>query len=587
MIRGAVQDHQVALAYIAGPSWSGYVISTVWPRGEDAIRLTYSPLSRLMTTFFAMDDVAFPPPQPGARRVAEVLLIVLVFFTVAGDPPPHVNEAHYLTRLKQYWNPEWCAGDLFLESADTQLLLIWLFGWVTKWLSLPATAWVGRVLTWTLLAWAWQRLSWRLVPVPLVAMLSAALFVTLNAVGHLAGEWIVGGVEAKCFAYVFVLLALRELADGRWNRLWLLLGAAAAFHPLVGGWSVVVCAAIWLVDARRHVNLFSMGPGLAGGLLLGLVGVLPALSLTWNESDAVVAEANRIYVFDRLPHHLALLSLPSDEVVRRFARHALLLVVLAALGYWLRRLAEPVAPLRRVILFAWGAVLLAVGGVAIELVLSHDRLVASGLLRYYWYRLTDFAAPMAVSLTATALLATGMTQQKKWATWALLGALVLAGWHITSVARSRWANPVPPADEKMDDFTMWVKACDWAAENTPPKAVFLTPRLNHSFKWRTGRAEVVTRKDIPQDVRSIVEWHRRLKDVFYYEDSEDLANPVGSLSHLGTERVRELAIKYGANYVLTERDQLLSLPRVYPTREHPNDEYVIYRIDEHERADGE
>ena len=42
-----------------------------------------------------------------------------------------------------------------------------------------APAWVGR-FAWTLLAWAWQRLSWRLVPVPLVAVLSAALCVTLT-----------------------------------------------------------------------------------------------------------------------------------------------------------------------------------------------------------------------------------------------------------------------------------------------------------------------------------------------------------------------------------------------------------------------
>src|SRR5688500_8329268 len=144
-----------------------------------------------MTTSATINDEASPlPHQPWPHRVVEIVLIVLVFFTVAGDPPPHVNETHYLCRLKHYWNPAWCAGDLFLESADTQLLLIWLFGWVTKWLSLPATAWVGRVLAWTMLAWSWQRLSWRLVPQPFAAVLSAALFVALNLTMHLAGEWV-------------------------------------------------------------------------------------------------------------------------------------------------------------------------------------------------------------------------------------------------------------------------------------------------------------------------------------------------------------------------------------------------------------
>jgi hypothetical protein len=393
---------------------------------------------------------------------------------------------------------------------------------------------------------------------------------------HLAGEWVVGGVEAKCFAYGFVLLALRELVDRRWNWVWLLLGAATAFHPLVGGWSVVVCSGIWLLEDRREMGVLTMLPGLVGGLLLGLIGVLPALALTWNESAGVVAEANRIYVFDRLPHHLALLSLPRNEVMIRLARHGVLLVALAVFGRAVRH-----TPVRRAVQFAWGAAALALVGLVIELALSHDPALAARLLRYYWYRLTDFAAAMAVALAATSLIAAGMGQQKKWATWGLLAAVLLAGAFITNVVRHRLINPVPPADAKMDDFNLWVDVCQWVAENTPPDALFLTPRLNHSFKWRTGRPEVVIRKDIPQDAAAIVEWHRRMRDIFYDEDAEDFANPIGSLSDLGTQSVADLARKYGAHYVLTERDQLLSLPVAYW-----NDEYVVYRIEPPVAANG-
>ena len=82
-----------------------------------------------MTTAAATAD-ATPPVswQPLAGRLAEVFLILLVFFVAVGDPPPHVNEAHYVGRLKHFWNPSWCAGDLFLESTDTQLVVIWRSG---------------------------------------------------------------------------------------------------------------------------------------------------------------------------------------------------------------------------------------------------------------------------------------------------------------------------------------------------------------------------------------------------------------------------------------------------------------------------
>ena len=57
--------------------------------------------------------------QTPLRQLAEVLLIVLIFFIATGDPVPSVNETHYIARLKHFWNPAWCSGDLFLESTDT------------------------------------------------------------------------------------------------------------------------------------------------------------------------------------------------------------------------------------------------------------------------------------------------------------------------------------------------------------------------------------------------------------------------------------------------------------------------------------
>jgi hypothetical protein len=518
-----------------------------------------------------------PPRQPFFQRLVEIALIVLVFFIVGGDPPPGINESHYLCRLKQFWNPYFCRGDLFLESADTQIVLIWSFGWVTRWLSLAATAWVGRVVAWALLAWAWQRLSWRLVPRRMAAVLSAALFVTLNGVAHLAGEWVVGGVEAKCFAYVFVLLALRALIDRRWNGLWVHIGAAAAFHPLVGGWSGLVCGGIWLWDDRRQVGLTTMLPGLVAGGLLAMVGVVPALLLTANVSPDVVAEAARIYVFERLPHHLALLKLPQAEITVRLLRHAGLIVALFGLMRTAKALAEPVAhspaPIARIGQFAMGAVLLAVVGFGIEIVLWNEPLTAAKLLRYYWFRLTDFAVPMAVAMYAVAVIAGAIELRRKWAVWALVAALMLVGWQMSTVVRGRMLNRVPPADLKMRDYAAWVEACEWIAANTPADALFLTPRSSQSFKWRTGRAEVATRKDIPQDAASMVEWFGRVKNIFSH-DVYGIRKWVESPSELGDERVKELAKEYGFNYVLADRSQLLRLPVAYM-----NEEYVVYRIE--------
>jgi hypothetical protein len=515
-----------------------------------------------------------------------VLLIVLVFFAIAGDPAPRVNEAHYLARLKHFWDPSWCAGDLFLESPDAHGLFVWAFGWVTRWLSLTATAWVGCVLAWTLLAWAWQRLSWRVLPVPLASVLGAELWVTLMTVAHLAGEWVVGGVEAKCFAYVFVLVALCEMIDRHWNRVWIALGLASAFHVLVGGWSFVVCGGIWAVDQFQSVDgkplfraLVSMLPGLATGGAVALLGLVPALALNWHESPEIVAEANRIYVFERLPHHLAPLTLPPEDVATRILRHGVLIIGLWALARANRSGADGTGDtLRLITWYAWGSVALAAIGFAIEVGFWSQPQIAAELLRYYWFRLTDMAVPLAVALQAVTLIATGFSERKPWAVWLLAGAIGCAGLHVGLATAVRFIDPVPPADAAMQDPAAWADVCQWIAENTPPDALFLTPRLSASFKWRTGRADVATRKDVPQDARHMVEWFQRLNDIYYYKIGAG-AEPFNSVGELGTERAIEMARRYGAKYIVSDQDHPLALTPLYPNREHPNDTYVVYAVD--------
>ncbi|MDP6717644.1 MAG: hypothetical protein QGF59_03275, partial [Pirellulaceae bacterium] len=140
------------------------------------------------------------PSLPGHRQAAiEVFLLVGLMFLIAGGIPPGVNEAHYLAKAKHYWLPSWCPSDLFLQSVDAHLIFYWTIGWLTLFLPLWAVAWIGRFVTWFLLAWSWRRLSERIVPGNWWALLTLGLYACFLSCGHLAGEWVFGGVEAKGF----------------------------------------------------------------------------------------------------------------------------------------------------------------------------------------------------------------------------------------------------------------------------------------------------------------------------------------------------------------------------------------------------
>jgi hypothetical protein len=480
----------------------------------------------------------------------DAALVFLVFFVAGGDPSPGVNEPHYLCRLRHFWDPSYCPGDLFLDSPDAHFTVVWLFGWVTQLLSLEATAWLGRVLSWALIAAGWTRLVQRVTPTLFLAPLGAALVVVGTQQLHFAGEWLIGGFEAKTLAYGFVFFALADAIDGRWNRAWLLLGIASAFHALVGGWSVVALGAAGLVS-RQLPPLRSMLPSLIAGGVIALAGVAPALLLNVGTPPEVVSEANETYVFVRLSHHLAPLTKDWDWLANRGGRHLVMIAILAALHALRVRRDRPA--LRLVTYFAWAAEAISLAGLLIELSMWNHLAWAASLLKYYWFRLADIAAPVAVSLIAVQWIGEAFAERRRSVALAAVALVALCGWHIGGIVLERSRYPVPASDAAMTDPAAWIEMCDWVRENTPADAVFLVPQRSQSFKWRAERGEVVTYKDVPQDARSMVEWRRRYFDVFQTGTApEGYTAWTPSLAALGAERLRELGEKYGASYALNE-----------------------------------
>jgi hypothetical protein len=521
------------------------------------------------------------------RAILETLLIFGVFSLHGAWPVPDVNEAHYLSKAKHYWNPEWCRSDFFVNTADAHQVFYWTFGWLTKLLPLAAVAWVGRLLTWVLLAFAWRRLSWAVLPRNWLAVLGAALFVSLNENAHMAGEWVVGGVEAKGFAYVFVLLGIEAVARARWNRAWLLLGAATGMHAVVGGWSLVAAGVAWLADRRDRPSVKSMLPGLFCGCLLALPGVWFALALTRGADPQTIVEANSIYVWQRLPHHLAAdrfqTGLPSRHMLL-WALWCLLLTVSPA-DACQRRLRWMVSAAMLLVLIGYGLVLIG----------YRNPDFAASLLRFYWFRMSDVFVPLGVTLVGLDWLLRIITVNTRVDRsgigglpigHARAGHLWLAGLILIAVGDSAvqlehlppelaccgLPSAIPRADKGVV-FDDWRDVCRWAAENTDPQARFLTPRMASTFRWYGNRGEVVSWKDVPQDAGGIVEWWRRLGDIWGVGTA---AGPIESLSLVSPQRLAELAAKYRAEYAIVQLLPNIARLPLKPTFE--NNSYAVYRF---------
>jgi len=319
-----------------------------------------------------------------------------------------------------------------------------------------------------------------------------------------------------------------------------------------------------------------MWPGLVGGLALSLPALVPSLLLDWGADAQTLRQAHEIYVYKRLAHHLVFPHFP-PEFIGRFLALVVGFVLLArAVAREGDATSGAVVPSGVLTLraFVVGSLAIALIGVVLGLIGDFDPAAMAGLLRYYWFRLADAAVPLGVALLAALWISRLRDARSPQARWIAATLLVICGIHLGAYCFERPPGTMPRGDKRVQ-HPEWRLACEWIAQSPiiPPHATFLTPVESQTFKWRTRRAEVVTRKDIPQDARTIVAWWRRLEDIHGTKTGDPEHEWYASLTELGAERIEQLGAKYDARYLLTEAEPRLPLELLYANRV-----YAVYRL---------
>jgi hypothetical protein len=545
----------------------------------------------------------------------DVLVTMAIMSIYGGSVCPDVNESHYMTKAKNFWDPSFCPNDLFLNSADAHWFFFVTFGLATKFTSLPIATWIGRLVCWFALSYGWCRFATLLAPIRLVGCSSVLLLLASIHWGQLAGEWVVGGCEAKCMAYAFSFLGLTAAARRDWPWTLVHFGIACAFHILTGGWIALalVLAVITRAIAKRFFPKWfgsdsndtfvkrSQGYKLACvlvGAMFFAVGLVPALALNFGVDTATTEMGAMIYVFARLPHHLRVYGFSNE----RWESHALLIFITMATAWiaWfilrygkeIRTSEQPdsLAPDYQLILMTCGVgVVFALIGTVIDVSLSSWAVNwSANWLRYYWFRWNDVAWPVALCtlVLASTYRLSRMSYQQSWRLaaqlfcWTIL--LVPGGMLCTQ----RWyefqsRDNIPPADDRSLIFANttqavrqrtyddWRNACQWIRTETPADSLWLTPRNQQTFKWNAQRAEVVCWKDSPQNATDLVEWNRRVDAVF---PRNELGGPVP----LNQTRAIDLYRQFNFDYILMDLrvdPQPLTLPIVFR-----NDTFAVFQM---------
>ena len=531
--------------------------------------------------------------SPRLKTTLEIAAVFAVFLIFGAWKTPDINETHYIGKAINYWNPDWIPNDPFLASRDAHWSFYFVFGWLSFFCSPTAMAWIGRIVAWGLLAWSWQRLSFALIPTRWAAIPTALALAYYIESFHMAGEWLIGGIEGKSLAYPFVFFALADILRNQWNRAGIFLGIACALHILVGGWATLIAGILFIAEktkSRRRNNaqfpnkcLNFPWLGFIGGGITALCGLIPGMTLDAGTADEVVRQAQKIYVFERLPHHLVPYEIRESFLLRFALLTIIWITICRQFGGRRYRLFNG---------FIWGTLALSAVGIILAYSLRSNPELSASLLRFYWFRLADVAVPMGIAIgamrlclfhikrlqsisfptlavvlcilavkTVTYFTVNGLcfaylklSPPDSTVPWAItllvffgtlywlqkltpfsIPPLALVLFYITIVfytpltampkyadlrTHAAYCRSEPVGPHGRRAAAEWIDMCLWIKEHTPKNAQFWIPRDGQTFKWHARRADIGVWKNIPQDAASIVQWRKAMDDLYKFK-SED------------------------------------------------------------------
>ncbi|MBD2358642.1 hypothetical protein H6G41_29225 [Tolypothrix sp. FACHB-123] len=396
--------------------------------------------------------------------------------------------------------------------------------------------------------------------------------------GSIAGEWLVGGLEAKAVAYGLILLAIALMLRKRYRAMALILGIATSFHILVGVYAFLTFLG-WLIlkPLTRLPNKQEFGLI----ILLYLVGSSFAFKsivehfLTVNYVGSL--QPSYIYVFVRLSHHLNPLSWTLWKWINLIT-HLVILAISVSIIWFKQpteRLSQQHIAQMELCEFTLISLIPFLLGIAIAPFDTQGR-----FLQYYPFRFGDIVLPLNTCL----LFACATQQTLNHTRWHSRLLLLISCFLLTYITVNQMPifrhqfqslSQFPSQEQGVDQ--QWKDLCNWVRNNTPKNANLVSSPVEFdNITWITERPIIAKWKLMAQNKAGILEWYNRIREL----GGDSLINKLKvsreqltkGYNRLTTAQAKAIMLKYQADYLVTRIQHQLDIPVAYR-----NQSYVLYR----------
>ena len=455
-------------------------------------------------------------------------LIVLAL----GHPVPYNNEHLYLIGAYRLFHSNFAVADPGLgDPLYGHLLFQLIAGTLTTALSLEVVGWLLRFVSWTATVTGVVLTAARIGVPPW--MTAGAIVVWLsNGQSILAQEWVMGGAEAKAFAYPLLFFAMDALLVGRAYRAAILIGLGVSFHPLVG---VQLGGALCLGALFLRRDDWRLLPFAGLVVLFSLPGVVAVLYGARGGQALTVADWEFLARF-AFPFHVD----PTSFARRHYLTLGILLSFNLVVCWRLRN--------------EGSYRLFGVAQVALAL-LFMGGLAAWWLEAYSAMQLMPFRVlPVLVMLLFLLFLA-DLARRR----WSAPTVWVMGAWGLLALSEPV-AGIVDQRVHRAEVNRYPTEVFDWIARETSNDALVLSPPSATNSISRSRRGQVAYYRWVR--MRDLDDWRNRLVAVL--GPPEATSGPGEWLSQydaLTPERVREVQERYGATHWVTRG--AFDLPLLY------------------------
>ena len=470
-----------------------------------------------------------------------ILIVIFSFYYLGYVPNP--NEENYLLFAKEFMDPDWIKNSFFLKkSAGTRVLSEYIVGFFLKYFSFEAVVLIFRGFFIIAYSFILDRI-YKSLKINNIMIVAHLVLIYLHQQSYFGGSWIFIRVEAKAFAYMFILLALYNIIQKKYNLTVLFLIIATYFHILVGGYGFIYFGLSILILEKFN---FQTNYKLVLKLFIYVLAVSPfiffLLKNTHSPTD-LKPDADWIYAYFRNPQHTTL----TDSTWAHLIGIIQSFIALLTLLYFRKK--DNIDP-RMEVLYVIGIVSFAGTLILLPFVFFDKN---GTILKFYLFRI-NAVSTFIFSLVLTKWIFSIIKTEYKTIIYVVITffatkTLLIEAKSNYKIHRAYNNDPI-------------IEVSDYIKSNTKEDAVVLglfETTQNLSLTRRMERDPFVVYKFFPPDFNKVHEWYYRLGI------KEDLLKDIDNLNFA--------AKKYKIDFIISE----IKLKKDFLELKYNDDSYFLYK----------